>query len=123
MATSLALLRRIAVVMLFATIAVTTMGIGRLQLNSHYTGTLALNEAYIEVVQHDLTRIVPLLLLVMMVVLGWLLRSRRAVLTMMPVGSALLSRHTEVFIRIQPHYKRGRTQGSHAEGTAYRVAN
>lgn len=60
--------------------------IGGLAVSAHYTGTLALNEAYIKVVQHDLTRIVPLLLLVMMVVLGWLLRSRRAVLTMLPVG-------------------------------------
>ncbi len=60
--------------------------IGDLPVSAHYTGTLALNEAYIKVVQHDLTRIVPLLLLVMMVVLGLLLRSSRAVLTMLPVG-------------------------------------
>jgi predicted RND superfamily exporter protein len=60
--------------------------IGDLPVSAHYTGTLALNEAYIKVVRHDLTRIVPLLLLVMIVVLGWLLRSSRAVLTLMPVG-------------------------------------
>ena len=57
-----------------------------LPVSPHYTGTLALNEAYIDVVRHDLTRIVPLLLLGMMVVLRWLLRSSRAVLTMLPVG-------------------------------------
>ena len=63
-----------------------------LPISAHYTGTLALNEAYIEVVKHDLTRIVPLLLLVMMAVLGWLLRSWRAVLTLLPVGiSAVLA--------------------------------
>jgi predicted RND superfamily exporter protein len=60
--------------------------IGDLPISAHYSGTLALNEAYIKVVQHDLTRIVPLLLLVMFAALGWLLRHRRAVLTMMPVG-------------------------------------
>lgn len=60
--------------------------IGGLPVSAHYTGTLALNEAYIKVVRHDLTRIVPLLLLVMIVVLGWLLRSWRAVLTLLPVG-------------------------------------
>jgi len=60
--------------------------IGDVPLSTHYTGTLALNEAYIDVVRHDLTRIVPLLLLVMVVVLGWLLRSSTAVFTMLPVG-------------------------------------
>jgi len=60
--------------------------IGGLPVTAHYTGTLALNEAYIQVVRHDLTRIVPLLLLVMMAVLGWLLRSGRAVLALLPVG-------------------------------------
>lgn len=60
--------------------------IGDLPLSAHYTGTLALNEAYIDVVRHDLIRIVPLLLLVMMVVLGLLLRSLRAVITMLLVG-------------------------------------
>jgi len=57
-----------------------------LPITAHYTGTLALNEAYIEVVRHDLTRIVPLLLLAMMAVLGWLLRSSRAVFVLLPVG-------------------------------------
>ncbi len=60
--------------------------IGDLPVSAHYTGTLALNEAYIDVVRHDLKRIVPLLLLVMLVVLHWLLRSTRAVLTVLPVG-------------------------------------
>ena len=55
-------------------------------ISAHYTGTLALNEAYIEVVKHDLTRVVPLLLLVMMCVLWWLLGSGRAVFTLLPVG-------------------------------------
>ena len=59
-----------------------------LPISAHYTGTLALNAAYIEVVKHDLTRIVPLLLLVMTAVLGWLLRSWRAVLILLPVGIA-----------------------------------
>jgi predicted RND superfamily exporter protein len=60
--------------------------IGDLPLSSHYTGTLALNEAYIDVVRHDLTRIVPLLLLVMIVVLFLLLRSALAMLAILPIG-------------------------------------
>lgn len=60
--------------------------IGDAPISAHYTGTLALNEAYINVVQHDLRRIVPLLLLVMVVVLGQLLRCRRSVFTLMPVA-------------------------------------
>lgn len=60
--------------------------IGDLPISAHYTGTLALNEAYIKVVQHDLKRIVPLLLLVMTIVLSQLLRCRRTVLTLLPVG-------------------------------------
>jgi predicted RND superfamily exporter protein len=59
---------------------------GNLAISAHYTGTIALNEAYIKVVQDDLLRIVPLLLLVMILVLGILLRSSRAVFTMLPVG-------------------------------------
>lgn len=57
-----------------------------LPVSAHYTGTLALNEAYINVVRHDLRRIVPLLLLVMVIVLGWLLRRRLAVFTLLPVA-------------------------------------
>ena len=59
-----------------------------LPISAHYTGTLALNEAYIEVVKHDLVRVVPLLLLAMMCILGWLLRSGLAVLTLLPIGAS-----------------------------------
>jgi predicted RND superfamily exporter protein len=52
----------------------------------HYTGTLALNEAYISVVRHDLAVILPLLLLVMIVVPAFFLRSARAVFVALPVG-------------------------------------
>ena len=60
--------------------------IGELPISAHYTGTLALNEAYIKVVQHDLKRIVPLLLLVMTIVLSQLLRRRMTVFTLLPVS-------------------------------------
>lgn len=55
-------------------------------VSAHYTGTLALNEAYIQVVRHDLARIVPLLFGVMFLVSAWLLGSWRAALNMLPVG-------------------------------------
>ena len=63
-------------------------GIAGRSISAHYTGTLAMNEAYIEVVRHDLAKIVPLLLLCMVVALGFLLGSVRAVLAVLPVGIA-----------------------------------
>ena len=60
--------------------------IGDRPVSAHFTGALALNEAYINVVRHDLTRIVPLLIVTMIIVLGVLLRSIRAVFTLLPVG-------------------------------------
>ena len=55
-------------------------------ISAHYTGTLALNEAYIHVVRSDLSRIVPLLLLSSLIVLGGLLGSARAALLSLPVA-------------------------------------
>ena len=60
--------------------------VGEQPVTVHYTGTLALNEAYIQVVRQDLSRFLPLLLLVMIVVLRLLLRSFSAVITILPVG-------------------------------------
>lgn len=60
--------------------------ISNLPISAHYTGTLALNTAYIRVVQHDLGRILPILFLVMIVMLALLLRNRRAIIAMLPVG-------------------------------------
>jgi len=60
--------------------------IGDLPVSAHYTGTLALNDAYIQVVRHDLIRIIPLLLIIMVAVLLWLLPDKRAVLTILPIG-------------------------------------
>jgi predicted RND superfamily exporter protein len=66
--------------------AVVAEEIGDRPITAHYTGTLALSAAYIDVVRSDLSRILPVLLVIMMVVLGLALRSARAVLTMLPVG-------------------------------------
>jgi predicted RND superfamily exporter protein len=55
-------------------------------VSAHYTGTLALNNAYIRVVQHDLGRILPLLFMVMVIVLAWMMRSWRSILAMLPIG-------------------------------------
>ena len=60
--------------------------VGDRSITTHYSGTLALNEAYINVVRRDLALILPLLLLTIVIVLGGLLRNRKAVLTMLPVG-------------------------------------
>lgn len=60
--------------------------IGDLPVSAHYTGTLALNEAYIDVVRRDLMRIMPLLLIVMVLVIGFTLNGRRAVLSIFPIG-------------------------------------
>ena len=60
--------------------------IGDRPVSAHFTGALALNEAYIDVVRHDLTRIVPLLLLTLIIVLSVFLRNVRAVFTLLPVG-------------------------------------
>lgn len=61
-----------------------------LSVNAHYTGSLALNEAYIGVVRHDLAVIMPLLLLLMVVLPGWLVGSWRAVIIALPVGVGAL---------------------------------
>jgi predicted RND superfamily exporter protein len=55
-------------------------------VSAHYTGTLALNNAYIRVVQHDLGRILPLLFVVMIIMLAWMMRSWRSIFAMLPVG-------------------------------------
>jgi len=60
--------------------------IAGLPISAHYTGTLALNEAYIQVVRHDLAIIAPLLLAVMFLVLALLLGNLRAVVSVFPVG-------------------------------------
>ena len=54
-----------------------------------YSGTLALNEAYIDVVRHDLKRFVPLLLLICSLCLYLFFRSWRT--TALLIGLALLS--------------------------------
>lgn len=60
--------------------------IGGLDVSAHFSGTLALNEAYIRVVQHDARLIVPALLLTSILLLAFLMRSKRAVMTMLPVA-------------------------------------
>ncbi len=60
--------------------------IGHRPVTAHYTGSLPLNEAYIHVVKSDLSRILPVLLVIMLVALTVLLRSWRAAFTVLPVG-------------------------------------
>ncbi|MEM9334896.1 MAG: MMPL family transporter [Pseudomonadota bacterium] len=55
-------------------------------VTAHYTGSLPLNEAYIQVVKSDLSRILPVLLVIMLTALTVLLRSWRAAFTVLPVG-------------------------------------
>lgn len=55
-------------------------------VTAHYTGSLPLNEAYILVVKNDLSRILPVLLVVMLLALTVLLRSWRAAFTVLPIG-------------------------------------
>lgn len=52
----------------------------------HFSGTIALNEAYINTVRHDLSWIMPMLLVSMLLVLRWALGRWRAVAIILPVG-------------------------------------
>ena len=62
------------------------------EISAHFTGELALNEAYIHTVRRDLGRIFPLLAASLIVVTALLLGSLRAALVLMPVGvSAVLA--------------------------------
>jgi uncharacterized protein len=61
----------------------------QLSVSVNYSGTLALNEAYIDVVRHDLKRFVPLLLLIFTICLFSFFRSWRT--TALLIGIALLS--------------------------------
>jgi predicted RND superfamily exporter protein len=55
-------------------------------VETHYSGTLTMNAAYIDVVRKDMKTIFPLLLLVMIVLLTVLLKSLRAMSTILPVA-------------------------------------
>lgn len=56
------------------------------EVSVHYSGTIALNEAYINTVRHDLSWILPILLALMLVVLRWALGRWSAVAVILPVG-------------------------------------
>lgn len=60
-----------------------------LNLTVNYSGTLALNEAYIDVVRHDLKRFVPFLFLIFSICLFYFFRSWAVALLL--IGTALLS--------------------------------
>lgn len=57
-----------------------------LPINLHYTGSLALNEAYIGVVRQDLKLFVPALLSISIVLLALFFRNARALAAIIPVG-------------------------------------
>lgn len=56
-------------------------------LKVHYTGTLALNAAYIEVIRHDLKAFLPALLILMGVIMSGIFRSAGATLIMFVVAA------------------------------------
>ncbi len=60
--------------------------LGNRPVTAHYTGSLPLNEAYINVVRNDLSAIIPILLVTMLVALTVLLRSWRAAFSVLPIG-------------------------------------
>lgn len=65
--------------------------IGGLRVTAHFSGTLALNEAYVRVVQQDLRWLLPALLLVSTLLLRALMRSKWAVISMLPVAALSVS--------------------------------
>lgn len=64
----------------------TRAAIAGLPVNDYYTGSLALNESYIGVVQQDLRSFVPALLLTFIVLLALLFRNAKTLAAIIPVG-------------------------------------
>jgi predicted RND superfamily exporter protein len=65
----------------------TQVASARLPVTVRYSGALALNEAYVQVVRHDLKIFLPSLIVLLFALLGWLLRSARAAAMLLLVAT------------------------------------